>query len=363
MDLTEITSHELLQQVRRAFGLPFVMNNQLDEVLMAALIRRAAGFLCPCSRATVATAVVESLEFLADPETLRDRVDAAIETLIAFGDLLELNQVTIDDPEAQGTWIFAAPPGFVKLRSGTVLLLGISRDESTPLPSELSDQVVYNRFTRLLPAGDKDQANALAAIGLTSHTEEAWTRGPHTTTPQALVDKIGSRLFSSSPCGELPEFTFIKPDMDVEYYRRRWGTPRHETGVFIGRRPQEFCREDLWGVVQLVNGVPTKFLDLPTRSRWRGCDEAWYIQLALDAIRYIPQKYRVRAGQDGPYLDFFSPIPSWAERRLAIVGQPAPREKCLFSYRIPQTELKAQEEYLQKNLWLVRAANKNGAEG
>jgi len=364
MAVVEITSHELLQQVRRASGLPLIMNNHLDDALLAALIRRAAGFLCPCSRATVAAAVVGSLEFLADtPESLRERVDAATETLIAYGDLLELNQVTIDDPEAKGTWIFAAPPGFVKLRSGTVLLLGISRDESTPLPSELSDQVIYHRFARLLPAGAKDQATALAALGLTAHTEEAWTRGPQPTTPQALVEKLESRLLSSPPSGELPELTFIRPDTDTSYYRGRWGAPRNETGVFIARRPQDFGREGMWGVVQLANGLPTKFLDLPTRSRWRGCDEAWYVQLALDATRRTPQKYRVRSAQGGSYFDFFSPIPSWAERRLAIVGEPAPRAKCLFSYRVPQQELKAQEEYLQKNLWLVRLDDKTETEG
>jgi len=350
--------------MRQACGLPRVNEKHLDEPLLAALIRRAAGFLCPCSRTTVAASVVESLEFLCDqPETLRDRVDAAIESLIAFGDLLELNQVTIDDPNAKGTWIFAAPPGFVKLRSGTVLLLGISRDESMPLPSELSEQVMYNRFARLLPIGDKGQSAALAALGLTAHTEEAWARQPPTTTPQALVEKLGSKLSSIPASGDLPELTFVRSDSDVRYYRGRWGAPRNETGMFIGRRPQEFGREARWGVVQLTNGVSGKFLDLPTRPRWRGCDEAWYIQMALDASRRTPQEYRVRAGNDGVHLDFFSPVPSWAERRLAIVGEPAPREKCLFSYRVPQSELKAQEEYLQKNLWLVRVDDKGVVEG
>lgn len=364
MAVTAITSRELLQAVRRASGLPPVVDNHLDEPLLAALIRRAAGFLSPCSRATVATSVVESLEFLCDePEALRDRVDAAIESLIAFGDLLELNQVTIDDPNAKGTWIFAAPPGFVKLRSGTVLLLGISRDESMPLPSGLSERVIYNRFARILPLGDRDQTAALVALGLIAHTEEAWTRQPPSTTPQALVEKLGNRLTSIAASGDLPELTFIRPDSDVRYYRGRWATPRNETGMFIGRRPQEFGREALWGIVQLTNGAPIRFLDLPTRNRWRGCDEAWYVQMALDASRRTPQEYRVRAGAGRAYLDFFSPVPSWAERRLAIVGEPALREKCLFSYRVPQSELKAQEEYLQKHLWLVRVDDKHEVRG
>jgi hypothetical protein len=98
-----------------------------------------------------------------------------------------------------------------------------------------------------------------------------------------------------------------------------------------------------------------KFLDFPQkRDRWRGCDAGWHLQMAIDAQRGSPQQYRLRAGANGPCLDFFGPIPVWAERRLAIIGRPSEKDRCLFSYQIPASELAAEEEFLQERLWLVQ---------
>jgi len=59
-------------------------------------------------------------------------------------------------------------------------------------------------------------------------------------------------------------------------------------------------------------------------------------------------------------FDFFSPLPLWAERRLAIIGRPAERERCLFSYQIPQVEAATEEQFMQSRLWL--AALESGRE-
>ena len=59
-------------------------------------------------------AVIESLNHLAeDKEVLAEAVETAVEKATIAGDLLELGQVTTDDPEVKGSWIFAAPPAFV----------------------------------------------------------------------------------------------------------------------------------------------------------------------------------------------------------------------------------------------------------
>ena len=111
----------------------------------------------------------------------------------------------------------------------------------------------------------------------------------------------------------------------------------------------------LWGLVQLIDGNAAKFLDFPTKAtRWRGCDEAWHCQMSIDARRGTPQRYRVRPGPNGAFLDFFSPIPGWAERRLAVVGESSPASKCLFSYHVEQDDLSSEEEFLKRRLWLVR---------
>lgn len=364
MALREITAGDLARQVRQASGLPMTVDNRIDEPLLAALARRAASILCPCARSTVAAALRESLEHLTtEPDRLSDDIDSAIEGLIVFGDLLELSQVTIDDPNAKGTWIFTAPPGFVVKRSGTILVLGVARDEGSPLPADLSVRIVYNRYGRILPPLPAEELAAkLGGIGLLQHSEEVWLRAPQEQTAQALLEKVRSRLMAQAASGGIADLVILNSERDIRYYRGRWTPPKNETGMFVARRPQEYGAP-IWGVVHLVNGEAARFLDLPTKTtRWRGCDEAWHIQMAIDAQRGTPQRYRRRPALDGTHLDFFSPIPLWAERRLSVIGEPCPPTKCLLSYCIPQNELRAEEDFLEKRLWLARDDDKKLSE-
>jgi hypothetical protein len=77
--------------------------------------------------------------------------------------------------------------------------------------------------------------------------------------------------------------------------------------------------------------------------------------MAIDRTNGTPQVYRVRAAGEYAYVDFFSPLPQWAERRLMLVGRHETPEKCLFSYRLRSSQLVAEEEFLEKHLWLARA--------
>jgi hypothetical protein len=77
--------------------------------------------------------------------------------------------------------------------------------------------------------------------------------------------------------------------------------------------------------------------------------------MALDHSRGVPQFYRCRRDSTGACLDFFSPLPLWAQRRLVVLGRPATREKCLFSYWIPERELASEATFLQQRLWLARS--------
>jgi hypothetical protein len=78
------------------------------------------------------------------------------------------------------------------------------------------------------------------------------------------------------------------------------------------------------------------------------------LQIAIDSSRGSPQRYRRSGVPNGVRLDFFSPLPLWVQRRLAIMGRPAPAEKCLFSYLIPEREATDEEVFLQERLWLKR---------
>jgi hypothetical protein len=288
-----------------------------------------------------------------DSEPLPDRIDAAIEALVIGGDLLELHDVVTEDTSVRGTWVFAAPPSFVVRPSGWIFLFGIVPDQDAFLPHSLASRITYDGFTRTIsPQPGEDLAAELREQGLQALSEHVWLRSPKAEAAQEMLAALEYRLASQPPSGAIGDLQILDSAQSVTYYRGRWTTPKRHSGTFIARRPQDFGAS-LWCFVTLRDGVPTRLLDLPLKkSRWRGSDAAWHVQMALDRRFGHPQLYRRRAANDGVRLDFFSPLPLWAQRRLMIFGQPVPPEKCLMSYWLPSDEAKVEERFLQDRLWL-----------
>jgi hypothetical protein len=355
MAIAVISREEVLSGCRRMLGLsPY--DATIDSAFIAALLRHTAGICCPCSAATLCTVTLESLQYLSEDDELASKLDGAIEGLVVGGDLLELSQVTTDDPSVKGTWLFAAPPSFIMRPSGSIFLTGIVADRDTYLPSELMSRIHYDGYTRaIMPGPDEGLPDELAALGLQKLSEENWLKLPKSQKAEELRDEIGGRLRAQQRSGDIPDLQIIDPNRPVTYYRGRWLKPKRQSGVFVARRPQEYGAP-IWCAIELEDGEPRKLLDFPIpRTRWRGCDEAWRLQMAIDRANGTPQVYRVRAAGEYAYLDFFSPLPLWAERRLMLVGRHEDPEKCLLSYRVRSRELAAEEEFLQKHLWLTRA--------
>jgi hypothetical protein len=95
-------------------------------------------------------------------------------------------------------------------------------------------------------------------------------------------------------------------------------------------------------------------IDLPeANDRGRGCDAAWYLQMAIDASRGEPQRFRIRDGAGGQVvLDFFSPVPMWAQRRWDATGEPVAPSGSLVSYRFRKTEVAEEIGFLSSALWM-----------
>lgn len=358
MAITTLEESALLSELRRSLHLPTQLGAEVDVPLIASLLRRAAGILCPCSPATLSSAVFQSLQHLvANAAQLEEQVEETLERLVSAGDLLELNQVTSDDPGMRGTWLFAAPPSFVDRKNGSFYLLGTSRDEQLPLPTSLRSRVDIDRHFRILRQEGDEQplTQTLRELGFTELSERTWLRSPKDETARATLDAFNARLMNLGPSGDVEEMQIIDPDKSVTYYRGRWIAPKDQTGYFVARRPHAYGAHT-WGYVSLDNGRATRFLDFPfgAYNRWRGCDVAWQLQLAIDSCRGTPQKYRRREIEHGAVLDFFSPLPLWAERSLAISGVPTDRDKSLLSYFIPTEKLAAEEQFLLERLWLTR---------
>jgi hypothetical protein len=355
MVITQVSAKEVRRSSREVLGLPASSDGVIDDAMLAASLRRAAGILCPCSLSTLVTAVLESLQYLFDDsDAMAERIAAAAEGLIIAGDLLELNQVTIDDPTAKSTWVFSAPPGFIVRPSGSIFVVGIVPDETAPLPPSLNSRIAYEGFARLItPQPPEDLQSVLHELGLRELSTSAWLKRPKTESAAALRDSMLRRLAEQPPSGAIADISILDPVRNVDYYSGRWINPTHESGNYVARRPQAYGAA-LWGLANLMDGDVTGFLDFPLKgTRWRGCDMAWYLQMAIDHCRGTPQLYRRRTSTGGACLDFFSPLPLWAHRRFAVLGRPAPREKCLLSYWIPERELASEEIFLQERLWLA----------
>ena len=351
-----VSAMDVLIDCRRTLGLERDMDTSINETFLAALVRRSAGINCPCSRATLRATLIECIRDLPSTfEKVEEKVDETIEALIVGGDLLDLSDVTIDDSNVKRTWVFAAPPSFVIRPSRSIFLSGVVPDQDTFLPSELMKRVQHRGYARVIEQqSEEDLAQQLGELGLQQISTRTWLKCPPTQSPEELLSQFKLRLAENSVGANIEDLQILDWSRSVTYYQGRWTSPKDQTGTFIARRPQEFGAP-VWSFVELREGNLGSLLDLPiSGNRWRGCDSAWHIQAAIDHCFGKPQQYRCRLDCGRTRFDFFSPLPQWAERRLMILGEKVPKEKCLFSYVVPSEESNSEEEFLQENLWLSR---------
>lgn len=352
--ITELTTKEIVRYCRTSMGIP-KESDELDNATLSGLLRHCAGILCPCSRAALRSALIESLVFLGtNGESLVDQLDDLVDDLIVTGDLLELSEVAVDDSNVKGTWVFAAPQSFVVRPSGNIFLTGIVPDQNNCLPTALETRIVYSGCTRfLVPEEGEDLVGLLNKHGVNQLSDTTWLKSPKGKPPEELLSGYMQRLTTQQTCGTVNDLEILDTSSKVTYYRSRWTIPTTQSGNFVARRPQEFGAP-IWCFVELVDGTLHRLLDLPLAGyHWRGCDAAWHLQLAIDKTNDHPQRYRRQNTDDGVRFYFFSPLPIWGQRRLMTLGRKVQREKSLFAYEIPIAEARGEDRWLQENFWLA----------
>lgn len=354
VSMRRVTAEQVHAQKIRELGLdPEALDLTTSEGLAGAL-RRAASYLCPCSAATLVRAVVRPLRGLVrDMEQAKALVEATLEAMVSHGDVLEQPEFQDGSPTAR-VLLYAAPASFVVRQSGLVVLLGVAADQLSPLPAELERRIQYlGHVRRLSPSPATEDLRAeLRQLGLLELSSDAWLRGPKPCTAMQAVAGIDHALDVVPPSRDIPGLLLLDPTKPVHYYPGRWTEPKTHTGRFVARRQQAYGA-DLWCYVHLTNGQPERMIDLPQRgSRWRGCDEAWHLQMAIDARRGAPQRFRVTPSRDAVILELFSPAPAWARRRWDAIGEPVPSTGSLFAYRIAKAEIDEERRFMRDALWL-----------
>lgn len=352
--MRRLTAEQVHAQKIRELGLdPDALDLATPEGVAGAL-RRVASYFCPCSAATLVRAVVLPLRGLVpDIDQAKELVVRTLEAMISHGDVLEQPEIQ-DGMQTACVLLYAAPASFVVRQSGLVVLLGIAADQLSPLPWELEQRIQYlGHVRRLSPlSATEDLRSELRQLGLLELPPDVWLKAPRSSTASQAIAESDRTLDIVPPSRDIPGLLLLDPTKPVRYYRGRWTEPKAQTGRFVARRQQAYGA-DLWCYVQTTNGQPERLIDLPQLgSRWRGCDEAWHLQMAIDARRGFPQQFRATPSGDAVVLEFFSPVPAWARRRWDAIGEPVPSAGCLFAYRIPKAEIDEERRFTREALWL-----------
>jgi len=324
---------------------------------LTASLRRAASLLCPASPRQLVDAALDAVRPLLLPSTelLRDDLADLLDLLVSAGDLVELGQ----SGDAPGRLLYLGPPSYVERSPGQFLLLGIRPFGAPLVGSGLAGTIRYEGHTRTIELPHDQAAAQLSELGLNAIRRRQWIGRPPEMPPDELIRQMRERLSAAGPAGAVEALRVIAPEEKVTYYHGRWRSLKPaDSGLFVGRRPQAYGA-DLWCVVLIADGAPVRFLDLPADDPAApGHDEAWRVQAALDATGGSPQAFHVghAAGADasaGRTVDFFSPLPRWAERYLQLTGMAVPKSRnALFSYRIPENALPDLAGFLASMLWM-----------
>jgi hypothetical protein len=294
----------------------------------------------------------------------RDDLADLLDLLVSAGDLLELRQ----SGDTPGRLLYLGPPSYVERRPGQYLLLGIRPFGAPLISSDLAGAIQYEGHTRTIELSPDRAAAQLSEHGLHVIRPGQWVRRPPEMPPGELIRQMRERLSAAGPVGLVEGLTVIDPAAKVTYYRGRWRPLKPaDSGLFVARRPQAYGA-DLWCVVLVGDGAPVRLLDLPADDPAApGHDEAWRVQAALDAAGRRPQVFRVggtagTGASAGRAVDFFSPLPRWAERYLQLTAMAVPRTAgALCSYRVPEGAMPGLASFLADMLWM-RQRNDGGAE-
>ncbi|MBC9937036.1 MULTISPECIES: hypothetical protein [unclassified Leucobacter] len=274
-----------------------------------------------------------------------------LDRLVGAGDLIELRR----EEDRSFRLLYLGPPSYIEKEPGTYLIFGVRPYGVALVDFDLAPLVERERHTRTIHLDDVDAPGRLADAGLGRVDRDRWVSKPRAEGPESLLARIKDRIGAASASGNIEGLQVLDPRTKVRYYRGRWRAPKPgDTGDFVARRPQAYGA-DLWCAVRLVEGSPTKLVEFPVDNPVvPGRDEAWRLQLAIDAVRGAPQRFAIETIGSGNavIVKFFSPVPGFAERYLQLVGLALETQGALFAYRVPAGALPDLKQLLTDMLWM-----------
>lgn len=329
--------------------------------LVAAVARRLAGIMCPCPRRALREAVIKSLAPLVTwTQELDGLAEASIEGALVGGDLLELANVVVAEEHDHPTWLYCAPPGFVRGPGTRVYILGIPPDGALFLPGEVRQRLRHQGSARFVDELDGEGlAEVLVSLGLREIAASTWRHVRRPEAAAAHLTALQRRLARDGTPGPVSELRVLRPAIAPgTAYAGRWALPDKDTGLRVGRFEGAF-RNRIWCLAELESGELRRYVRLPFRdSTLAPSDAGWLAQLALDAVAGQPGTYRVTPRDGGFVITSTFPLTRFARRRFEYFGSASPVEGP-YAFWVPVAQRASEEAFLREQLWLVPATDKN----
>jgi hypothetical protein len=342
--------------VSQYLKLPSDFINRLEG--QAELARQIASFECPCSERQLVGSITGYLrdhlptdEFAGNPGFYRGQAEKLVSGLLVHGDLIE-----IEDAESGSGLLALRAPAVCILSKNMVIVLGIAPLGSDSLPEAYRTVRELKGYARILTVENATSVlNDLRAVGYVIISETEWAQIPEQLNARLHVASYTARLPTDTTVGQIEGLRVLDTERPATHYNSRWVSPAIHDGDFIARRQKRYGNEG-WAFVRLRDLEAISLLDLPTRNfPFRACDEAWHLQQAIDHEAGRPQRYRViNSASCEVGLQFFSPIPQWAHRRLTSLGDQVEAQNCLLEYRFPTVETAdAEIKFIETRMWLA----------
>jgi hypothetical protein len=349
--LVQVNSRAVLHQIQEDLSLS---DSGDSQTLVAEVMRRIAGTMCPCPPGALRRATASSLAPLSVFDELEDQVDDTFEDLISTGDLIELTHVLVEGGDKQPSWMFCSPPSFVRRSGGRIYIIGVAPDDAVFLPSELRKRMLRSGALRYFDDPEGACAKELRGNGLREVPAEAWLVQRRPVSADAFVMQHLQLLEKNGISGALDEILLLGGANAGKSYRDRWISPTNESGHFILRVPQLYG-EPLWYLSRLQSGVVQRSLLLPSLDpKERASDAAWRLQLAIDTRAGQANTYTVESVDCGCLMSFSFPLPLQARRRLTVIGtRQAQSGSGTTRFWIPKDELAEEQRFLRDSYWLL----------
>ena len=366
MALTVISEATALLHVAEALRLP--ATDTASDVSLPLIGQssssRAAHILAPCPRHELErarTVPVAPRDYFSDPEQLASRTADALDALLAYGDILEMQP-----PRRMMSGLVSplvvrpAPPAFVARKVGSMIILGVAGDEITP-PIERDEQApcMAWRTPILAPEGPEPLGPFLKELGLI----ELFQKRPGYVYPplkarRAIARAWVHRLADAAPASIIEGLQVLDTRKSPTFLFRSLGrTAQHrQWRMHIGRRPQRYGAP-LWCLVDLVGRaflIGSLILLYAASVNGTPCDLAWRIQMAMDVLE--PARRSAPASDTKItklYLTSFHRYPLGQSAKLAVVGERIGPHRSFLSYMLPPSEVDEIIQFMHDYLWIT----------